>query len=182
MHQTVNAGWVLVECWLSTGSGWGYVTIYTGACQVITHCCAYGVLLQVTFNYFGRTHGMPEDLIEEMHALLASRMDPVQSSHVQRAGVPSQFPICLYPKMLEEWEVDEKHFGRSRFFVALSNLRTILSPQRPCAWLLILNGKLQRMRGNMFLGKNAIKCRRSAFRHTGRTCRWPLGWRRASSD
>jgi diacylglycerol kinase family enzyme len=38
--------------------------------------CPFGVLPQGTFNYFGRTHGIPEDTAEAVRALLAARIQP----------------------------------------------------------------------------------------------------------
>ena len=47
-------------------------TINTVAHQAVLQGCLFGVLPQGTFNYFGRTHGIPEDLSEAVHALLAA--------------------------------------------------------------------------------------------------------------
>lgn len=55
-------------------------TINAVACQAVTHGCAFGVLPQGTFNYFGRTHGIPEALEEAVHALLRSNLHPVPAS------------------------------------------------------------------------------------------------------
>jgi diacylglycerol kinase family enzyme len=40
--------------------------------------CPFGVIPQGTFNYFGRTHGMPADTAEAARALLTARVEPVQ--------------------------------------------------------------------------------------------------------
>ena len=52
-------------------------TINTVAHEAVLAGCPFGVLPQGTFNYFGRTHGIPEDLAEAVYALLRARMRPV---------------------------------------------------------------------------------------------------------
>ena len=150
-RQAADAGGVLVA---AGGDG----TINAVARQAINHGCAFGVLPQGTFNYFGRTHGIPEDLNEAVHALLASRLHPVQVGMVNERVFLVNASIGLYPKMLEEREVDKKQFGRSRFVAALSALKTILSPHRRLRLVLNLDGKLQRMRtATFFVGNNRLQ-------------------------
>jgi predicted polyphosphate/ATP-dependent NAD kinase len=45
-------------------------TLNTVAHAAVEHGCVFGVLPQGTFNYFGRTHGIPEDLADAERALL----------------------------------------------------------------------------------------------------------------
>lgn len=150
-RQALDAGGVLVA---AGGDG----TINAVARHAINHGCAFGVLPQGTFNYFGRTHGIPEDLSEAVHALLASRLHPVQVGMVNERVFLVNASIGLYPKMLEEREVDKKQFGRSRFVAALSALKTILSPHRRLRLVLNLDGKLQRMRtATFFVGNNRLQ-------------------------
>lgn len=149
--QASAAGGVLVA---AGGDG----TINAVARQAIAHGCAFGVLPQGTFNYFGRTHGIPEDLSEAVHALLAARVHPVQVGMVNKRVFLVNASVGLYPKMLEERELDKKQFGRSRVVAALSAIKTILTPHRRLRLVLQIDGKLQRLRtATFFVGNNRLQ-------------------------
>ncbi|MDB5961440.1 MAG: diacylglycerol kinase [Massilia sp.] len=133
-------------------------TINAVARQAVKYGCAFGVLPQGTFNYFGRTHGIPEDLADAVHALLASRLQPVQVGTVNGRVFLVNASIGLYPRLLEERELDKKQFGRSRLVAALSALKTILSPHRRLRLVLQIDGKLQRLRtATFFVGNNRLQ-------------------------
>jgi diacylglycerol kinase family enzyme len=150
-QAAAQAGGVLVA---AGGDG----TINAVARQAVTHRCAFGVLPQGTFNYFARTHGIPEDLTEAVHALLAARLHPVQVGMVNDQVFLVNASIGLYPKLLEEREIDKKHFGRSRLVAALSALKTILSPHRRLRLVLLIDGKLHRLRtATFFVGNNRLQ-------------------------
>ena len=150
-QQAAAAGGVLVA---AGGDG----TINAVAHQAVTHGCAFGVLPQGTFNYFARTHGIPEDLNEAVHALLAARLHPVQVGMVNDQVFLVNASIGLYPKLLEERESDKKQFGRSRLVAALSALKTILSPHRRLRLVLQIDGKLYRLRtATFFVGNNRLQ-------------------------
>ncbi|HEX8406227.1 MAG TPA: diacylglycerol kinase family protein [Duganella sp.] len=150
-RQAADAGGVLVA---AGGDG----TINAVAHQAIVHGCAFGVLPQGTFNYFGRTHGIPEDLTEAVHALLAARVHRVQVGVVNDRVFLVNASIGLYPELLEEREADKKQFGRSRLVAALSALKTVLSPHRRLRLVLQIDGKLQRLRtATFFVGNNRLQ-------------------------
>lgn len=150
-QQAFDADGVLVA---AGGDG----TINAVARQAVAHGCAFGVLPQGTFNYFGRTHGIPEDLAEAAHALLAARQHPVQVGMVNERVFLVNASIGLYPKLLEERELDKKQFGRSRLVAALSALKTILSPHRRLRLVLEVDGKLYRLRtATFFVGNNRLQ-------------------------
>ncbi|WP_373988869.1 diacylglycerol kinase family protein [Duganella sp. BuS-21] len=150
-REAAAAGGVLVA---AGGDG----TINAVARQAIAHGCAFGVLPQGTFNYFGRTHGIPEDLAEAVHALLAAHMHPVQVGMVNERVFLVNASIGLYPKLLEERELDKKQFGRSRLVAALSALKTVLSPHRRLRLDLQIDGKPQRLRtATFFVGNNRLQ-------------------------
>jgi diacylglycerol kinase family enzyme len=150
-QAAAQAGGVLVA---AGGDG----TINAVARQAVAHRCAFGVLPQGTFNYFARTHGIPEDLADAVHALLAARLHPVQVGMVNDQVFLVNASIGLYPKLLEEREIDKKQFGRSRLVAALSALKTILSPHRRLRLVLHIDGKLHRLRtATFFVGNNRLQ-------------------------
>ena len=133
-------------------------TINAVARQAVEHGCAFGVLPQGTFNYFARTHGIPEELDAAVHALLQATLQPVQVGMVNDRVFLVNASIGLYPKLLEERELDKKQFGRSRLVAALSALKTILSPHRRLRLVLDIDGKLQRLRtATFFVGNNRLQ-------------------------
>jgi diacylglycerol kinase family enzyme len=150
-QQAAAAGGVLVA---AGGDG----TINAVARQAVQHGCAFGVLPQGTFNYFGRTHGIPEDLEEAVYALLLSNLHPVQVGMVNDRVFLVNASIGLYPKLLEERELDKKQFGRSRLVAALSALKTVLSPHRRLRLALEVDGKLYGLRtSTFFVGNNRLQ-------------------------
>lgn len=149
--QAADSGGVLVA---AGGDG----TINAVARQAVAHGCQFGVLPQGTFNYFGRTHGIPEDLSEAVHALLAARVHPVQVGVINDRVFLVNASIGLYPKMLEEREADKKQFGRSRLVAALSALKTLLSPHKRLRLVLDIDGQPQRLRtATFFVGNNRLQ-------------------------
>ena len=66
--------------------------------------CLMGVLPQGTFNYFGRTHGIPAETTEATRALLNSCAEPVQVGLVNDHVFLVNASLGLYPPMLEDRE------------------------------------------------------------------------------
>ncbi|KQQ39919.1 diacylglycerol kinase [Duganella sp. Leaf126] len=133
-------------------------TINAVARQAIAHGCKFGVLPQGTFNYFGRTHGIPEDLSEAVHALLAARVHPVQVGVINGRVFLVNASIGLYPRLLEEREADKKQFGRSRVVAAFSALKTLLSPHRRLRLTLQIDGTSRHLRtATFFVGNNRLQ-------------------------
>lgn len=133
-------------------------TINAVARRAVAAGCPFGVLPQGTFNYFGRTHGIPEDLADAVRALLSSRLHPVQVGLVNDRVFLVNASIGLYPKLLEEREIDKRQFGRSRLVAFLSALKTILSPHRRLRITLEIDGSVHRLRtATFFVGNNRLQ-------------------------
>ena len=75
-------------------------TINAVANAVLGSGCAFGALPQGTFNYFGRTHGIPEDIAEATRALLRARAQPVQVGLVNNRLFLVNASLGLYPPFL----------------------------------------------------------------------------------
>jgi diacylglycerol kinase family enzyme len=133
-------------------------TINAVARQAVASGCPFGVLPQGTFNYFGRTHGIPEELGDAVRALLSSRLHPVQVGLVNDRVFLVNASIGLYPKLLEEREIDKKQFGRSRLVALLSALKTVLSAHRRLHIALEIDGSVHRLRtATFFVGNNRLQ-------------------------
>jgi diacylglycerol kinase family enzyme len=133
-------------------------TLNAVAHEAIRHGCVFGVLPQGTFNYFGRTHGIPEDLHDAVHALLRARVRHVQIGMVNNRTFLVNASVGLYPQLLEEREQDKRQFGRSRVVALISALKTALGRHRNLRIALELDGREHRLRTpTLFVGNNRLQ-------------------------
>ncbi|MBD8529805.1 MULTISPECIES: diacylglycerol kinase family protein [unclassified Massilia] len=133
-------------------------TINTVAHEAVRQGCLFGVLPQGTFNYFGRTHGIPEDLEEAVRALLDARVTPVQIGMVNDRIFLVNASVGLYPQLLEARELDKRQYGRSRVVAILSALKTALGRHRPLRIRLELDGIMRKLRTpTLFVGNNRLQ-------------------------
>jgi diacylglycerol kinase family enzyme len=139
-------------------------TINTVAHQTLGSGCPFGVLPQGTFNYFGRTHGIPEDLGEAVRALLTARIDPVQIGRVNQRIFLVNASIGLYPTLLEEREHDKRQFGRSRVVAFFSALKTVFSAYKHLRIRLELDGQPHKLRTpTLFVGNNQLQMQQAGI-------------------
>lgn len=133
-------------------------TINTIARMAVQAACPFGVLPQGTFNYFARTHGVPEDLADAVRALLDARVLPVQVGLVNGHVFLVNASIGLYPRLLEERERDKAAFGRSRMVAVLSALKTVLGRFRPLRIALEIDGQERHLNTpTLFVGNNRLQ-------------------------
>lgn len=133
-------------------------TINTVAHQAVLQGCVFGVLPQGTFNYFGRTHGIPEDLAEAVRSLLTSTVQPVQVGMVNDRIFLVNASVGLYPALLEAREQDKRQYGRSRVVAILSALKTALGRHRPLRIALETDGVVRKLRtATLFVGNNRLQ-------------------------
>ncbi len=133
-------------------------TINAVAQQAVTACCPFGVLPQGTFNYFGRAHGIPEDLGQAVAALLGGDMHSVQVGMVNQRIFLVNASIGLYPTVLEEREKDKGQYGRSRLVALLSMFKTALGSTRYLRITLETDGRATVLRTpTLFVGNNALQ-------------------------
>jgi diacylglycerol kinase family enzyme len=133
-------------------------TINAVAARAAQAACPFGVLPQGTFNYFGRAHGIPEDLGAAVQALIHARMRPVQVGLVNDRIFLVNASIGLYPQVLQEREVDKKQFGRSRIVALFSMLKTALSSQQYLRISMEVERKHQVLHTpTLFVGNNRLQ-------------------------
>jgi diacylglycerol kinase family enzyme len=133
-------------------------TINTVAHEAVRQGCLFGVLPQGTFNYFGRTHGIPEELGEAVRALLTSTVTPVQIGMVNDRIFLVNASVGLYPQLLEAREQDKRQYGRSRVVAILSALKTALGRYRPLRIALDTEGQTRKLRTpTLFVGNNRLQ-------------------------
>ncbi|MGB9988374.1 diacylglycerol/lipid kinase family protein [Massilia sp. SM-13] len=155
------AAWAVREACANDGvvvAAGGDGTINTVAHQAVNAGCLFAVLPQGTFNYFGRTHGIPEDLADAVRALLTARVEPVQIGMVNERIFLVNASIGLYPTLLEERELDKKQFGRSRMVAAFSALKTLFGSVRHLRITIEQDGVERQLRTpTLFVGNNALQ-------------------------
>lgn len=120
--------------------------------------CAMGIVPQGTFNYFGRTHGVPQDAHDAMQLLLASAPQPVQVAAVNDRLFLVNASLGLYPDLLQDREKYKARFGRSRLIAFGAALMTLLGAQRTLALRFEQDGAQRSLRAlTLFVGNNRLQ-------------------------
>ncbi|TNJ35131.1 diacylglycerol/lipid kinase family protein [Arenimonas terrae] len=154
LERARRAGGVVVA---AGGDG----TINAAAQQLIGSDVPLGVLPQGTFNYFGREHGISQDVAESTRSLLRASAVPVQVGRVNGRVFLVNASLGLYPKLLEDREAFKQQFGRSRMAAAWSGLRTLLGERRQLQLEIESEGKRRTVRTpTLFVGNNRLQLER----------------------
>ena len=141
-------------------------TINAVAHKAVASGCPFGVLPQGTFNYFGRAHGIPEDLEQAVQSMLDARPHPVQVGLVNDRVFLVNASIGLYPRVLEEREHDKSQYGRSRLVALLSMLKTALGTHQFLRIRLEVDGKERKLRTpTLFIGNNPLQMQQLGIDH-----------------
>jgi diacylglycerol kinase family enzyme len=133
-------------------------TISTVANAVLGSGCPFGALPQGTFNYFGRTHGISENIEESLQALLNSQPQPVQAGLLNGRLFLVNASVGLYPKLLEDREAFKQQYGRSRLVALWSGLVTLSQHHRHLRITLEQQGVTRKLRTpTLFIGNNPLQ-------------------------
>lgn len=133
-------------------------TINTVANAVLPTGLPFGVLPQGTFNYFGRSHGIPEDADAAVRLLLSAEPQPVQVGLVNDRVILVNASLGLYPKLLEERETAKREFGRSRVVAYLSGLFGLLRERHALQLQMETRGRRIVMETpTLFIGNNRLQ-------------------------
>lgn len=139
-------------------------TLNAVAQAVLGSGCAFGVLPQGTFNYFGRTHGIPQDTATAMQVLLHAPVQPVQVGLVNDRVFLVNASVGLYPRLLEEREGWKRRFGRSRLVAFGAGMATLLRGYRSLRLQIEVQGQTRRMRTpTLFVGNNPLQLEQLGF-------------------
>lgn len=133
-------------------------TINAVAQAVLGSGCAFGVLPQGTFNYFGRNHGIPTETEEAVNSLLANAPVAVQVGLVNERVFLVNASMGLYATLLEDREVFKSRYGRSRWMALCAAFWTLTRRHRP--WTLKLStreGEQVVSTSSLFVGNNALQ-------------------------
>jgi len=133
-------------------------TINTVANAVLASACPLGVLPSGTFNYFGRTHGIPEDTQDAVQMLLNATPQPVQVGLVNDRMFLVNASLGLYPTLLEDREAWKRQYGRSRMVALGAALASIVRGRRQLRLQLSKDGETIHWRTpTLFVGNNKLQ-------------------------
>lgn len=133
-------------------------TINAVAAAVLRSGCPFGVLPQGTFNYFGRTHAIPQDAQAAATALLNASISPVTVGEVNGRVFLVNASLGLYPQLLEDREAWKKQFGRSRLVAFASGLVTIFQARGQLRLEVEMQGKTTTLTTpTLFIGNNHLQ-------------------------
>jgi len=125
---------------------------------VLGRGCAFGVLPQGTFNYFGRTHGISAETEIATRALLESSVEPVQVGQVNGRAFLVNASLGLYPQLLEDREAYKQRYGRSRLVALWSAVVTVARAHRPLRLVMQCEGEQRKVRTlTLFVGNNPLQ-------------------------
>jgi diacylglycerol kinase family enzyme len=133
-------------------------TINTVANAVLASACPFGVLPSGTFNYFGRTLGIPEDPEQAVRLLLTASPQPVQVGLVNDRLFLVNASLGLYPTLLEDREAWKKQYGRSRMVALWAALASVAGARRQLRLQLNKDGEVSHWRTpTLFVGNNKLQ-------------------------
>lgn len=84
--------------------------------------CRVGIIPKGTFNYFARTHNIPEALDGALANILNEYDEPVQVGLINDKVFLVSASLGLYPDLLETREQFKSRWGRSRFIAIIAGL------------------------------------------------------------
>ncbi len=114
-----------------------------------------GVLPQGTFNFFGRAHGMPNELDDALHALLNAQVRPVTVGLLGDRVFLVNASVGLYPRLLEDREAATERFGRHRLVGLAAGVITLLRGRINLSLQLQSHGHTRMVRARtLFVGHN----------------------------
>ncbi len=133
-------------------------TINAVANAVLSRGCLFGAIPQGTFNYFGRTHGIPEEINESLQDLLDGEPVAVQVGLVNDHVFLVNASVGLYPQLLEDREAFKKKYGRSRLIAIWAAIATVFGRHRQLDITMDQDGKRVEMRtATLFVGNNRLQ-------------------------
>ena len=123
--------------------------------------CVMGVIPRGTFNYFARSHGIPEDPAEATAMLLQAHPTPVQVGAINDKVFLVNAGIGLFPELLQDREAYKARFGRSRWIAFVSGMATLMQERRQLRLHIEHGGEVRDLRtSTLFVGNNRLQLER----------------------
>lgn len=139
-------------------------TLNAAAHAAIEQGCPMGVIPQGTFNYFARTHGIPQDAEAAARALLGATAQPVQAGLVNGHLFLVNASLGLYPQLLQDREAFKQQLGRRRWVAFLAGLVTLFEWRRQFTLEIEAEGDAVVLRTpTLFVGNNRLQLERTGM-------------------
>ncbi|GAB3281482.1 diacylglycerol/lipid kinase family protein [Parahaliea aestuarii] len=117
-----------------------------------------GVIPQGTFNYFARTHRIPEDTEAATRCLLDAKLEAVHAGFLNDRLFLVNASLGLYPRLLEDREAYKNQLGRSRIVALISALATLSRAHRVLSVEAEVAGQSRVLRTvSLVVGNNALQ-------------------------
>ncbi|MEJ7929627.1 diacylglycerol kinase family protein [Ramlibacter sp. AN1015] len=136
-------------------------TITTVAQAAHRSGCIMGALPQGTFNYFGRAHGISQDLEQSARSLLRATPEPVHVGMINHRLFLVNASLGLYPQLLDDREAFLDRFGRRRWVALVAGLATLFKWRHQLSVEIQADGAHRVLRTpTLFVGNNALQLAR----------------------
>lgn len=113
-----------------------------------------------TFNFFARTHRIPEDHLEAFRLALTSESRKVRLGKINDHIFLNNASLGLYAKAIRERELRTSRYGRNRLVVIISTMLSLLSKHLLLKVDLVNDGKVRSHHTPMiFIGNNTLQLR-----------------------
>jgi diacylglycerol kinase family enzyme len=121
---------------------------------------SYAVIPCGTFNYFARSHRIPEDHEAAVRLALTGTAKPIRLGEINGRTFVINASLGLYAKAIQEREAKRKVFGRFRIVSILSTLNTMLRRHKTLHVKLSADHFTREIKTPMiFIGNNALQLR-----------------------
>lgn len=122
----------------------------------------FAVVACGTFNFFARTHKLPEELEEAVKVAILGRVKPVRLGEVNGKIFLINASLGLYAKAIKDREASTDRFGRNRLVVIFSSIWSFFEGHRRFLSVDLMNEKISATRiftPMIFIGNNALQLR-----------------------
>ncbi len=135
-------------------------TIRSVAEKVQGHPIRFGVLACGTFNFFARTHQLPEDTEQAFRLALQGEEQKVRLGEVNGRIFLINASLGLYAKSIRDREASTKRWGRNRVVVVIAGLFSLFKQHRLLDVTLTNENVFQKLRTpTIFIGNNGLQLR-----------------------
>lgn len=120
----------------------------------------FGAVPCGTFNFFARSHNIPEDPLQALDLIFAGAYRPVRLGLINDKYFLINATFGLYAHSIKEREKSTRRWGRNRLVVVLSTMKSLLHPRRLINVDLISGGETVSLEtASVFIGNNTLQLR-----------------------
>ncbi|MBC7742533.1 MAG: NAD(+)/NADH kinase [Bdellovibrionaceae bacterium] len=135
-------------------------TIRSVAEKVQGHPIRFGVIACGTFNFFARTHKLPDDNEQAFRLALLGEVQKVRLGEVNGRIFLINASLGLYAKSIRDREMRTKRWGRNRVVAIISTFMSLLQGHRLLNVTLTFEKIHKKVQTQMiFIGNNALQLR-----------------------